>query len=365
MIHNTLPYLVECLLCSITFLLFYYLVLAKEKSFVFNRIYLLSSMALSFILPLFKISTEAGGAGNMTTVYLPEIVIPNDITSVTATPALNWISIAGTAYLLIAVILLIRLMISLIKVRPQIRQGQIQQERGYTLVCMQEDRPVSTFFRYIFWHNDPELSDSEKELVLQHELTHVKQWHSLDLLLVNLLAAVCWILPVWRYYRNALEETHEYLADREVLRTTDPQQYSRLIARYTLQQAGLNLTHSFANQSIKRITMMKNTLNSIKPMKMLMALPLAGLMFWTVSCEEAEVTTSDTETQKNISVEGDDESVTASNEKEVFAEVDTPPSPDGGMSGFTQHLIDNLQYPTEAKDQDVEGKVFVQFVVNK
>ena len=61
MAADVLPYLIECLACGMAFLLFYYLMLAKEKSFGFNRAYLLGTMALSLTLPLVEIRTEAGG----------------------------------------------------------------------------------------------------------------------------------------------------------------------------------------------------------------------------------------------------------------------------------------------------------------
>lgn len=363
---DVLSYLIECLVCGIAFLIFYHLVLAREKSFGFNRAYLLVSMVLCLTLPLVEIHTEAGGGGNMSTIYLPEVINVSTDMAKTGDTSWNWTAIASGAYLLVGLILFIRLILGLLRIGRSIRKSEVKHKSGYTLVWSEDHTAVSTFFHYVFWNNQETLSDRERELVLKHELTHVRQYHSVDLVIVNLLAVCFWVLPIWRFYRRALEETHEYLADHEVLRNTDPQIYGSLIARYTLEQSGLSLTHSFANQSLKRITMMKNTLNSIKPMKMLMALPLAVLIFWTVSCEEADISTEEAvSTSENLPTTDTDENITAPGDEEVFSEVDERPDPVGGFPAFVSYMQDNLAYPSEAKDQEVEGKVFVQFIVAK
>ncbi|MFA0960663.1 TonB family protein [Roseivirga sp. BDSF3-8] len=364
MITNILPYLAESLLCGIIFLVFYRLVLAGEKSFSFNRFYLLGSLLLMFLLPLLHINTQAGGVGDLSTIYLPEVEMNGGKNVSTNEATIHWGLWVLWSYLAISAILFIRLVSNLTNIMQRVRKAESSTEDGYRLVHVREDVPVSTFFHYIFWPQHMSLSTEEQSMVLKHEITHVKQWHTLDLLLVNTLASLFWILPVWKQYRKAFEETHEYLADREVLRNTTPQSYGSLIAKYTLKQSGLTLTHSFANQSLKRITMMKNTLNSIKPMKLLMAFPLAAVMFWTVSCEESDVIEEEQTEQPVLKEHTTIESEAGELPDDVLTIVDEQPMPEGGFPAIAQHIQETLKYPGEAEKLGIEGRVYVQFIVN-
>jgi TonB family protein len=50
---------------------------------------------------------------------------------------------------------------------------------------------------------------------------------------------------------------------------------------------------------------------------------------------------------------------------QIFLIVEESASPISGMSGFYEHIAHQLRYPAEARKMGIEGKVFVEFVVNQ
>ena len=69
----------------------------------------------------------------------------------------------------------------------------------------------------------------EIEKVMQHELSHVSGWHTIDILLSRLVAVVAWFSPMVYWYQNTIRNTHEYLADAIVTRSSDTQSYGQLL----------------------------------------------------------------------------------------------------------------------------------------
>ena len=182
---NILTYLLLMTLIQVVLYAYYLLFLRQETWFRFNRVFLLGSLVLSFLLPLTQWT------------FLPEITLPSvhEVLSFTLDPVLitaqgqaaaapiSWSQIAWNIYLtgvLASLGLFAYRMKGLIS---YIRKLEVQEKTPfYTLFHTQGQLPTSSFFRYIFWDETQKLSSGEQQQVLDHECTHIQQGHSWDLI---------------------------------------------------------------------------------------------------------------------------------------------------------------------------------------
>ena len=248
---NFLIYLVEAGICLGLLYLIYRIFLSQETFFRTNRLYLLLAIPLSFIIPLINIpspflSAKSIGAGS-----------PNFQGAVTATPSLGLAEIVGMVYLLGTLFFFICFVYKIVQLVNLIKKYGYQKCGRLKLVYIEEDTAPFSFFNYFFL-NKTNISQHDLLRIIDHELVHINQHHSIDLIIIELLTIVEWFNPFVRPYKTSLKETHEYLADNQVI----AQGCSR--AKYQLlifeQHVGMNLfefVNNFNHSLIKRrITMM-------------------------------------------------------------------------------------------------------------
>ncbi len=135
---------------------------------------------------------------------------------------------------------------------------------GFHLVELREDAAPYSFWNRVFLNPDRYDPETYHQIV-QHEAVHVRQRHSLDLLLAELVVVVQWCNPFAWLYRRAIENNLEFLTDAEVLRQgEDPVGYQMSLVRVAVPNFPLGLTTSY-NQSLleKRIAMMKTKKSSL------------------------------------------------------------------------------------------------------
>lgn len=200
----------------------YWLLLRRHTFLVLNRVYLLGTLVASFLLPLLQlpglslawllqklwqrdipveatISAEAG--------YVTAVADASD--SAPLLPdwpvLLTWVFVGG------AVLLLLRTGWRVGKLLWQIRQWPAEHLPEYTAVYPPDAHtPTFSFFRYLVLNPADVLSTT----VWQHEMGHIRQAHSIDVLIAEMAQALCWPNPALWGYRRALRQTHEFLADR-------------------------------------------------------------------------------------------------------------------------------------------------------
>lgn len=134
-----------------------------------------------------------------------------------------------------------------------------------------------SFLKYVFVNKeDFERGTIEKE-ILGHELTHVKQKHSIDILFLELLMIFAWFNPILYLYRKAIKLNHEFLADESVINTiSDTQTYQLLLLDKASQSNSLLLTSPFNYLLTKKriIMMSKNASQKVAILKQIALIPL-------------------------------------------------------------------------------------------
>jgi TonB-dependent SusC/RagA subfamily outer membrane receptor len=228
----------------------------KETFWQVNRLYLLLAPALAFVIPHLRI------------VVAPEVVAPgtidpelllllqqwqagNVLPSPQTGPRLGEMVLA--AYLSGVLIALLRLFLRSYRVISLIRNGTRRERGDCTLVLHEEFQEPASFFHYIFSPSVQALP----EMILQHELVHVRQRHTLDVLLMECWVALHWYNPLIYRFRNRLRVTHEFIADAAVVRQQDhgAYAYARLLIAQPLNQSDM-LYNTFAAQISTRLRML-------------------------------------------------------------------------------------------------------------
>ena len=130
---------------------------------------------------------------------------------------------------------------------------------GYRLMLTQGATPTFSFFNWLFYDDSQQLTAAEQQQILTHEQTHIRQRHSIDVLLAELAAAVFWFHPAMHLFKRELRTVHEHLADAAAVQNSSPEVYIRLIRSQLLQRMNLSLTQPFNHFQLKqRIAMLRH-----------------------------------------------------------------------------------------------------------
>ncbi len=282
-----ISYLIKVILCSGFLLAGYHLFLEKEKMHRFSRFYLLFSILFPFIAPLLKITRQATvlpEPGHMPLSFLPG----NDTPGVASSSAIiNW-PLTGMliAYGVIVLLLLTRFTLNLLSIRRCVRKYSPVAYRGARLITITGESVPHAFLHYIF------APAGTAETLLTHELAHVRQHHSLDILFVELVKTVCWFNPFLILYKRAIRLNHEFLADDSVLKgKSDVRSYQYLLLHNICSSGSISLA-SHLNFAItkKRLIMMTKTTSPLKALsRQLILIPfLASAAFLFATSVEAQ-----------------------------------------------------------------------------
>ncbi|CAM1367315.1 energy transducer TonB [Tenacibaculum xiamenense] len=281
-------YIIQVLLFQALFILIYDLFLSKETFFKGNRWYLLGTVFLSLLLPLAKFSSIKESVATEYMIMLPEVVLsPQRV--IEKSPWYESLSALNIfIYLGVSVFFLIFLM-KLVKVMRLISRNRIEKRQGYTLVLLPGRSRAFSFFGYIFIGE--KLEGEKREEIIEHELIHVKQNHSIDLLIFELLRIVLWFNPAIYLYHKRITLIHEYITDAEMSKVTNRPHYINSLLSEVFQVESISFINQFYKHSLikKRIIMMtKEQSKKVKRLKYLLLLPaLVGMIVYS-SCIKAE-----------------------------------------------------------------------------
>ncbi len=276
--------IIEILVFQVLFLAVYELFLKNETFFNANRIYLLVTPILSLVLPfisldIFKTEITTPFFQQLPTVFIGDVsTVQQTESSVWSLPMVLWLVGSGIALLLMCIKL-----IQLYKLKEKATQEKLEQCKIYII-------PQSTlafsFFNTIYIGKD--ISEPKRKSILDHELVHVKEKHSIDLFLFEILRIVLWFNPLVYLFQKQLRLLHEYIADTKVAAQQTNSNYYQDLLTEVFQTQNLSFTNTFFNQSLikKRIIMLhKSKSKSIFKLKYLAVLPmLVGMLLYT-SCE--------------------------------------------------------------------------------
>jgi len=281
---NWLYYLLEANLYLAAFYGFYRLLLHKETFYSSNRYFLLLTSAVAFILPIMQLGFLKPTPVINNEAFGPTIFYTEDQAKVPSTPiqeSFNLTDWLYPIYLIIALVFTIKLGISILKIIHLWLKAEKTKTGNITLIELKEQTTAFSFFNLLFIH--PNLI--EKQTVLNHEMVHIKQKHSIDILFFEVLQIFCWFNPIIYFIKKDIKLLHEYIADD--LSTNfgiQKHEYALFLIQNSFGVAPVPLTNQIFNQSIlkRRINMLnKKRTADLARLRLLIALPLVGAMLYT------------------------------------------------------------------------------------
>ncbi len=288
-------YLLRANVCLAGLFGLYWLLFRRHTFFALNRAYLLLTLLAAALLPLIELPTETVETINLPTVYLPTVAA-----AIVQTPDFSLTDAALWGYGLGVAVCAGWLLLGLWRVIRLVALGERVAYPDYTLVLVNDNRlsPFS-FFRYLVINRADYEQSSETVLnqsvedglisnpIFRHELVHIRQWHSVDVLLAEVVKCLCWCNPVAWWLPRALQQTHEFLADQSATDASlPPADYARFLVSYALgakpgETQTLLITNAFAefSQLKHRIIMLKtNPTNRRAIWLYALALPVVALL---------------------------------------------------------------------------------------
>ena len=261
----------------------YMLMLRKESFFHFNRILLISIMLLSLILPLcdfHSLSIENNPIQDgMTTIILPTVTI-GAAEEMPVSDSINWINVMLYIYFIGMITTALWKLVQICLLYRTIHSCVLWKDKqnGITIYCHAQDiAPFSWFNTIVISEND--YQNNAKE-ILCHEIGHIRHYHSLDILLVNIIETIQWWNPLSWILASSLRDVHEYEADDEVLTSgVNIQEYQMLLIRKAVGSSSYAFANGFNHSLLKkRITMMlKSKSNPWMRTKALYIIPVATI----------------------------------------------------------------------------------------
>lgn len=306
-------YLLQVSVCLGIFSSIYFLFLRKQTFFRFNRIFLLTGLIGAFILPFIQFTYDV--------VVMPISIpiteeLPDMIPTTNSTTLSIWYFLLAI-YTIGVVFLIARNIKSYAKLYKIKKEGKCKKVEGYNVVESPETGIAFSVLNYIFI-NPEKLQAKEKEVILKHEISHIKQKHWIDLLCGECALLLQWFNPLIWFYIHWIKENHEYLADQAVIEAGESSAvYRAVLINQQFQDPIFSFANSFSYPNhLNRLNMIKKTkTQSWKKISILAILPLFGV-FFSLSAKPNYVEAEMQQDKKNTT----SLSNTAKNKPLVFAD---------------------------------------------
>ena len=364
-------YIIKVTICWLGFYIIYAAFLSKETFFKTNRWYLLGTLLLGAMIPLVEflpifqedISAVVYFQPINESVYYVQATVNEAVT----TASFDWMQLFWIIYWIGVGITSTRFVIGLNKIYQLYRGSEILQKENHTLVLTDQPHLPFSFFKFLFWSKDFEMNDVDGQKIITHEEAHVQGWHSVDVLLLEILSIIFWLSPMVYFYKKSLKTVHEYLADSVVLQTTPTKRYGHLLLKQS--QSGLQVAlanHFFHSQLKQRIIMMtKSKSRKEAVIKYLFAIPVILLLVISFAKKEAF---ANVENNADFNIEL----------SEAQHDVDELPRFPGceersslekkeqcSDNKMLEFIYTKIKYPKEARKAGIQGRIVVKFTVKK
>jgi TonB family protein len=383
-------YLILVNIYLVLFYGFYVMLLSRETFFQLNRVYMVMAVLLSFFIPLIQsnwvkslfITKKVNYTIYTSPVMFYHFKAIKD-TQITIGEILVIIYLTGIVYFIG------RFIWQLVVLNKIINQPQAS--------------VAYSFFKKIKIGENI----ADNKVIAAHENVHAGQWHSADVLLVETVMVINWFNPVVYLYRLAIKHIHEFIADRQAIKSgTNKEDYALLLLSQTFNAPAHQLVNPFYNHSLLRqriIMMQKNNSNRMALIKYGLSVPLfvlmlilssatvnnskpvrlfnrkAGQLFLLPAVIDANnLKTDNRKVEKPVilNLTGKITNIklvtptaaadtTRKDDGPIFSAVEQVPEFAGGLPAFGDFLVKNIKYPAEARKNGIQGKVFIAFVVEK
>ncbi|WP_289644277.1 M56 family metallopeptidase [Maribacter aestuarii] len=353
-------YILECIAFQLVFLIIYDFFLKRETFFQWNRVYLIGSYALSLILPWIKIEafkTEAPTIFNGYAEFLWNLDQSAMLLEGESAKAFNF-SWQETLIILGATLATIWFGVKIWRLVKLRKEGSVHYFKNFTRILVPESSIAFSFFKSIFLGE--KVPEREYDSIISHELVHIRQWHSLDLLFFELMRIVNWFNPLVYVYQNRIAELHEFIADAQVPKTEREAHYELLLSQ-AFQTQNISFVNQFFKTSLikKRIVMLKKSKSKkVWQLKYVVLVPLILGMLAFTSSKKGVFPINKIQKMKVVPF-GEVEKVP------IFPGCENDDDKRGCFfESMREHIRKNFNYPKEAQENGIQGRVGILLTIN-
>jgi TonB-dependent SusC/RagA subfamily outer membrane receptor len=283
-------YILQVIAASAMLYGYYHLALRNKKFHRYNRFYLLAVVLISILIPFLNIPVYFSEIETKSSFVLQTLVV---ISSSAAEPAVlpvtadqivytHWFTLSiilWSVYILIVLIKFLKIIFSLKKLRTIVKNNPVEKLQQINFVTTDEPGTPFSFFRWLFWNRRIGLRSEKGEQIFRHELFHIQQRHSLDIISMELLTGIFWFNPFFYLMKKELKAIHEFLADEFAIHENEKWPYAELLLMQALNTKNHLVNPFFHNQIKRRIAMITSP---SKPghqyLQKLLVLPVATLV---------------------------------------------------------------------------------------
>jgi TonB family protein len=357
---------------------FYWIGLRRDTFFSLNRFYLLATVIASVLVPLVPVTIPGAHPIIPTITYLQKVTAPQVEINSVMDKGLAWNKILGWLYMAGVAFFLLLFLARILKFSRVVSKHKVIRKDNLKLVIISSEYTPFSFFNFVFineeLYNSPDIST-----ILAHEKIHAKQFHTVDILIIGACKIFLWFNPFIWFLERSIKNTHEFIADNKVIAGGFQQKaYQELLfTRSTgikFSPIANNLNHSPLKKRLNMIT--KQRSSAFSKAKIIVAIPVILAMMFIFSAGTGNLANAREKQKNQTNSEATNNAMkdtlkqlvndtTLVSQREQYSELESNPQYPGGDAARIRFLQDNMKYPEEAKKAKIQGKVFIQFIVEK
>lgn len=369
------------------FYLFYKWIWSREKYFKISRLLLFVMPILAAIVPLIpwrSLMRSSRTVGEVEAIDMLFSVNLSDFVVVAPHEEISyWVwGIAGL-YLLGSAFVFLRGLVEYLKLGAFFRKfkdSTCAMDGGMKLTIIDANiAPFSCFNRIVISRRDYENNGTE---IIAHETMHIELKHSWDIVFANLIVVLQWFNPAAWLWKREFQLLHEYQVDDRILKSgIDAQKYQLLLIQKSVGEQMFNLGNSFNHGYLKKriYMMLNNKKDSWTLLKLAFVGPLVVLLIALIGGTDGVF--AQTKSLDGVIGDGIEENifpkleesdrvtppqdVKKDKERVVYTVAEVMPEFPGGMAAMMKFLGDSINYPIEAKEKKIQGRVVITFVVRE
>lgn len=363
--NEIILYFIKVIIGSAFFYGFYKLFMERETHYITNRFFLIVSLLLTIMLPLFQFPIDVAPKNEMFIVMLQTFQIENikntEMELISLQNIVIWIYLSGV------VLFFVRFIWGLLQLLYIIKNSDIANKNGFRIKITKQKIAPFSFWRTIYI-NEQEKDSHEIDTILLHESIHIKQNHTIDVLLFEIASILFWFNPFIHLYKKSIKEQHEFIVD-EIIKNSKTEFKTYLLLLSHTAGIQLSITNNFNKPLIiKRMKKMTQTPSkSTTHFKLLLNIPLiVGLVIlFSMETSNAKNIIHPTNKNNSILVSSDiiQDSIPKNDKK--FREVEKPAVFPGGNEQLPIFLGKNIKYPDICREKGIQGIVLVEFLITK
>lgn len=278
-------YVIKVILCQVILYLFFHFFLAREKMHRFNRFYLVFSLFFSIIIPMIKIPAYFPMAIDFSPLVFPD---NNSVSYAesnhefarnnTSFTSGKWLIVF---YVLVLLFFIVRMIRNLFRINLVAMVYEKINYKGYEVVLTEKRILPYSFLKRVFINQADYNNGKISEELLMHEICHIQQHHSIDIIIMEIVQALFWFNPILILHNKAIRLNHEYLADGAVINNqVELGNYQNVLVNAIAENNLMSMTSGFSAIWTKKRLWMMTKRNSVLSswLRVFLAIPILFLI---------------------------------------------------------------------------------------